>query len=125
MNIFKQVNYTGENALRDFPAFEAKVGLVQGRHEIAEVEHYVFTSDIEDPTNLYEIGCTIKNSEFYQELISIRGSKLIEIDLYVTGLSVALIEVLNAIHDVAPRAIVRCKHFDRNTGGYYTQTVRW
>ena len=90
-----------------------KLGLIKGRHEIPQVEgRYIFIEDL-NPTDVKEA-----EGKAYSVLA---GIKVVHIDLYVTGLTMALIAVLNAAkrHGMS----VTLYHFDRETGEYFPQEV--
>lgn len=88
-------------------------GLVQGRHEISEVKDYIFTNTL-DPADIQGIRSLAKKS---LEFLS-KGDSL---KVYVTGLTVALVEVINICHEKGVRLALM--HFDRNTGSYFPQDV--
>lgn len=94
-----------------------KLGLIKGRHEIPQVEgRYIFIEDL-DPANVTEA-----EGKAYSVLAGIRAVfPDRHIDLYVTGLTMALIAVLNAArrHGMS----VTLYHFDRETGEYFPQEV--
>ena len=95
-----------------------KLGLIKGRHEIPHVEgRYIFVEDYLNPTDVKEA-----EGKAYSVLAGIKSvypGK--HIDLYVTGLTMALIAVLNAAkrHGMT----VTLYHFDRETGKYFPQEV--
>ena len=89
-----------------------KLGLCNGRHEIAGVQGYIF-ENIEDVTN---VGALF--NEAYANLKELENGKL---ELYVTGLTVALIEVLNACRFLNIK--VELYHFNRDTNTYFKQDV--
>ena len=88
-------------------------GLIQGRHEISEVKDYIFTNTL-DPADIQGIRSLAQKS---LEFLS-KGDKL---TVYVTGLTVALVEVINICHSKGVRLTLM--HFDRNTGSYFPQEV--
>ena len=94
-----------------------KLGLVKGRHEIPQVKgRYIFVEDL-NPTDVAET-----EGKAYSVLAGIRAVYPDDhIDLYVTGLTIALIAVLNAAkrHGMS----VTLYHFDRETGEYFPQEV--
>ena len=94
-----------------------KLGLIKGRHEIPQVEgRYIFVEDL-NPTDVKEA-----EGKAYSVLAGIRTVYPdSHIDLYVTGLTMALIAVLNASkrHGMS----VTLHHFDRETGEYFPQEV--
>ena len=96
-----------------------KLGLIKGRHEIPQVEgRYIFIEDL-DPTDVKEA-----EGKAYSVLAGIKAVYPDKhIDLYVTGLTMALIAVLNASkrHGMS----VTLHHFDRETGEYFPQEVLW
>lgn len=92
---------------------EYNMGLVQGRHEIIEVKDYIFTNTL-DPADIQGIRSLAKKS---LEFLS-KGDSL---TVYVTGLTAALVEVINICHSKGVRLTLM--HFDRNTGSYFPQEV--
>ena len=88
-------------------------GLVQGRHEISEVKDYIFTNTL-DPADIMGIRSLAKKSLDFLD----KGDSL---TVYVTGLTVALVEVINICHSKGVRLTLM--HFDRNTGSYFPQEV--
>ena len=84
-------------------------GLCEGRHEINGVTEYIFGNTIADPTDTE--GLKRKALAFFVECINI----------YVTGLTVALIAAINAAKEIG--ASVTLYHFDRETGNYFEQSV--
>lgn len=88
-------------------------GLVQGRHEISEVKDYIFTNTL-DPADIQGIRSLAKKS---LEFLS-KGDSL---TVYVTGLTVALVEVINICHSKGARLTLM--HFDRETSTYFPQEI--
>lgn len=88
-------------------------GLVQGRHEIPQVKEYIFENAL-DPADIMGIRSLAKKS---LEFLS-KGDNL---KVYVTGLTVALVEVINICHEKG--VALTLMHFDRNTGTYFPQEV--
>ena len=86
------------------------LGLCRGRHDIPGVEEYIFDTNVDplDTKRLYQTAMTT---------VPERGN----LDLYVTGLSVALLAVVGACEDRL--CTLRCWHYVRDTGSYYPQTV--
>lgn len=88
-----------------------KMSLCEGRHEIPQaVDGSIFDNEV--------------NPLATSALERIAGEKLqkvTELDLYVTGLTVALVAVLNVCHSTGIK--VTLYHFDRNSGEYYPQAV--
>lgn len=119
-----------------------KMCLCEGRHEIPDaIDGAIFRSEISDVTNvalLEEQAFSRLWGAAYQHHVAgeagflvapLEGdpgdeynlmlSNKLHIDLYVTGLTVALIAVLNVCHRAG--VAVTLRHFDRATGGYYPQ----
>jgi len=89
------------------------MGLVQGRHEISEVKDYIFTNTL-DPADIMGIRSLAKKSLDFLD----KGDSL---TVYVTGLTAALVEVINICHSKGARLTLM--HFDRNTATYFPQEV--
>lgn len=88
-------------------------GLIQGRHEISEVTEYIFSNTL-DPADIMGIrSLAAKNLGFLKA-----GDSL---TVYVTGLTVALVEVINICHEKGVRLTLM--HFDRDTATYFPQEV--
>lgn len=101
--------YYGEDRdgciLKPVPEF----ALCEGRHEMP-CSDAIF-GRIDDPTDI---------AALYRAAMD-KVINYTSIVVYVTGLSVALVAIINACHD---RGINLClRHFDRNTGKYYDQWV--
>ena len=94
-----------------------KLGLIKGRHEIPQVEgRYIFIEDL-NPTDVKEA-----EGKAYSVLARIKAVYPdSHINWDVTGLTMALIAVLNAAkrHGMS----VTLYHFDRETGEYFPQEV--
>lgn len=89
------------------------IGLIKGRHEISEVENYVFDEAIEDVTNLAAMYSTA-----YAKLINSRDEK---INLYVTGLTVACATVIKVCQDNDIE--LSLWHYNTATGTYFEQPM--
>lgn len=92
-----------------------KIGVCKGRHEMP-CDMYVFDS-IEDPTNVEKIEKEAK-AFFYKNFFN-EGVKKFEI--YVTGLTVALIAVMKAADRYCDNIVLM--HYDIKTGKYYPQDI--
>lgn len=92
-----------------------KIGLCKGRHEIPEVEGYVFPHEISDPTRL-----DMMEQRVHESIKHLYGTEE-ELELYVTGLSVALVTVIN--YCTMGRIKLSLYHYDKVTGNYYRQPV--
>ena len=88
-------------------------GLIQGRHEISEVKEYIFENAL-DPADIQGIRSLAQKS---LEFLS-KGDSL---KVYVTGLTVALVEVINICHSKGARLTLM--HFDREKGTYFPQEI--
>lgn len=91
------------------------LGLVNGRHSMP-VEEYVFNGEIKDPLNFAEMESIIDSR--FQELEVQEGD---EVHVYVTGLTAATVEVINACrkHSVT----LYLYHYDRDSNSYKKQVV--
>jgi len=90
------------------------MALCQGRHEIPQAtEGAIFENEIADPTNTKALQAAA-----YAKLSAMDVE---ELNLYVTGLTVALIAVINACKELG--ISLTLWHFDRETGGYFKQEV--
>ena len=118
---------------------ELKLGLVEGRHPLP-VDTYVFDK-IEDVTNAGDLekkAVAFLEERFnktarqghvapasYTDYTDVRfqnnEQKLV---VYVTGLTVALVAVLNATRIVGINK-AEVMHFNRNTDDYFCQEVVW
>lgn len=87
-----------------------KLGLCQGRHDIPGVEEYIYPTEV-DPTDLPGLRHQVHES------LRDCGS----VDLYVTGLTVALVEVIN--YATKNNISLTLWHYNRDTGNYYSQSV--
>lgn len=97
-----------------------RIALCEGRHDIPQAEHgYLFAAgEIADVTDVN--GLETLAIEKIDRLRPV-GKKL-TIDLYVTGLSVALVAAINAC---AALDVPLCLwHYNRDTGDYFPQVVK-
>ena len=95
----------------------AKLGLCAGRHDLPAVKDgYVF-DEIEDVTDVQGLElhalCVLKN---------LKNVPSRHIDLYVTGLTVALVAFLNAVR-IDGQYSVTLWHYNSATGTYFAQPV--
>lgn len=94
------------------------IGLIKGRHEIPEVNGlYVFNEPV-DPTDV--IGINEIAITRIKELI-VDPNKERSINLYVTGLTVALVAVINVCRVYHIKLILW--HYDRDGDCYFPQVV--
>lgn len=91
----------------------AAMSLCKGRHEIPEaVDGSIFGTEV-DPLNVEGLQA--------QAMETLSALEIRHLDLYVTGLTVALIAALNACRSLG--IAVTLWHFNRETGKYYSQDV--
>lgn len=92
-----------------------KIGVCKGRHEMP-CDMYVFDT-IEDPTNVEKIekeAVYFFHKNFFNEDIK-------KIEIYVTGLTVALMAVMKAASRYCDEMVLM--HYDTKTGTYYPQDI--
>lgn len=89
-----------------------RMALCAGRHEIPQAVDGAIFPEIVDPTDLLGMA----------EHCRLRLKCCIALDLYVTGLSVALVTVIN--YCLEYKVKLRLWHFNAKTGVYYAQCVR-
>ena len=104
---------------------ELKVGLCQGRHEMP-VTDFVFENEV----NPLDVGGLESRAEArLLQLLGLAagesGSSVgaVRIEIYVSGLTAALIAALNVC--TAHRWDVALRHFDRASGTYFRQEVSY
>lgn len=92
-------------------------GLCEGRHQIPAVEKYIFPAEV-DPLDISGLEKTV------EEVLKPRPFGCWPEDpvyLYVTGLTVALVAVINVCYRYG---IELCLwHYNRDTGEYYPQRL--
>lgn len=94
------------------------LGLVKGRHEMpSDIDAYVFNDAVVDPTDTAALRNTADN--FFKGYKVGPGTVVV---IYVTGLTPALIAVINAAKR-AGAGVIMCKHWNRATNTYFTQGV--
>ncbi len=100
-----------------------KVGLCEGRHDIPNVSTYIFPSGV--------IGEKIRVTdarglEMYArtsiERIVKKIDGVVHMELYVTGLTVALVAALNAANYLGDIKVT-LRHFNIETKKYYPQEI--
>lgn len=98
--------------LIQIPAKEVYMSLCKGRHEIPQaIDGSIFGAEV-DPLDLS--GMEREAAE------QLRG--VFTLNLYVTGLTVALVAVLNVGRE--QKIKVTLYHYNRETGDYYPQEVK-
>lgn len=91
-----------------------KVALCEGRHTMPEgVVGSIFPNAV-DPTDLKTLD------EVAEKFVEDNIGK--DLEVYVTGLTVALVAVIKACQDKA--VSLTLYHFNRDTNGYYPQLVQ-
>lgn len=89
-----------------------KIALCEGRHAIPEAtDGAVFGQTIADPTDLKAMAQTVRKRLCCTDAV----------DLYVTGLTVALGEVIR--YCAVAGIELTLWHYDRNSDSYYPQTL--
>lgn len=91
----------------------ASMELCKARHETPAEDGAIFETEV-DPLDVVGL-----ESQAKERLVSLNITRL---HLYVTGLTVALIAVLNATRELNIK--VTLWHFDRESGKYYCQEVK-
>ena len=88
-----------------------RLSLCDGRHNIPGVEGHIYPRVVKDPTDL--VGLAFTAHKVLKDCT--------ELDLYVTGLSVALTTVIRycAEHDIP----LTLYHYDARTREYYHQQM--
>ena len=108
-------------AFTSAPRKTIHVALCEGRHPIPQAtDGAIFSHAITDVTAVHELE--EKAWKSIQDICSKAGvENCIHVNLYVTGLTVALIAVLNAVRG---KMQVTLWHYNNATGEYYSQEVR-
>ena len=98
----------------EVPKKEVSMALCKGRHEIPEaVDGAIFDCEV-NPLKVAELEAEAKYK------LSKLSCKVL--NLYVTGLTVALVAVLNSCRELG--IMVWLYHYDRESGTYYSQEVK-
>lgn len=90
----------------------ASIELCKGRHSTPATDGAIFETEVNP------LDVTALEVEAKERLASLNITKL---NLYVTGLTVALVAVLNVTRELGIEVILW--HFDRESGKYYSQEV--
>lgn len=101
---------------------EIKIGVCKGRHEMP-CDMYVFDT-IEDPTNAWQIrakSLRFFTNNFGEEFLREEDKISTPLEIYVTGLTVALIEVMRYANYFFSNVVLM--HYDTKTGTYYPQQL--
>ena len=99
------------------------MGLCEGRHEIPQVtDGYIFPSEV-NPIDLRQLNniAVDRLMDICEKEYNDKKQIVVQLNLYVTGLTVALIEVLNICKMYGIR--VTLYHYNRDTNDYFPQEV--
>lgn len=91
---------------------EVSMALCEGRHEIPQAEDGAIFGNNLNPLDLLGMAITAEEKLMDVQILN----------LYVTGLTVALVTVINVCHNKG--IDLTLWHFDRESGEYYPQKVR-
>lgn len=100
------------------------VELVKDRHEFKKVElhGHIFNEKIRNVTNVYYMQMAVKQSvDKMMKKYRIYDYTELELNLYVTGLTVALVEVINFCSLYGIKLILH--HYCKEKDDYYKQDV--
>lgn len=97
-----------------------EIGVCKGRHEMP-CNYYVFEGEIENPMDFD--GMTLYAWDKLREILkdSLEKKEKIEVKLYVTGLTAAVISCLKCLNWLNIETI-NLMHYDTETGIYKGQT---
>jgi len=95
----------------------AHIGLCEGRHEITRddgkpLTEFIFPKIVENPLDFH--------SNFWKAHASLK--RLLEVKLYVTGLTPCLTATLLAAENAGVESLI-LMHYDRESGKYIPQNV--
>lgn len=91
----------------------ASMALCEGRHAIPQAEDGSIFGNTIDPLDPQALQTEAESK--------LRVLDIKSLDLYVTGLTVTLVSVLNACRELG--IVVTLYHYDRESGNYYPQQV--
>lgn len=91
----------------------ALMALCKGRHEIPQAEDGAIFDNTINPLDVEGLQAEAESK--------LRELDIKSLDLYVTGLSVALVAVINSCHKLG--IVVTLYHYDREEDNYYPQQV--
>ena len=94
------------------------IGLIKGRHEIPEVNGLYVFNELIDPTDV--IGINEIAIDRVKQLFN-NSDEERSMNLYVTGLTVAPVAVINVCRMYHIKLILR--HYNRDTNHYFPQVV--
>lgn len=93
------------------------VGTVSGRHQLP-VQEYVINEEIEDVTDVDSIQKRV--DKYFEENIANVDDK-VELILYVTGLTLVVLAIVNACKKYGCDLV--CMHYDRENDCYIGQKI--
>lgn len=93
------------------------VGTVSGRHQLP-VQEYVINEEIEDVTDVDSIQKKV--NKYFEENIANVNDK-VELILYVTGLTLVVLAIVNACKKYGCDLV--CMHYDRENDCYIGQKI--
>lgn len=93
------------------------VGTVSGRHQLP-VQEYVINEEIEDVTDVDSIQKKV--DKYFEENIANVDEK-VELILYVTGLTLVVLAIVNACKKYGCDLV--CMHYDRENDCYIGQKI--
>ena len=93
------------------------VGTVSGRHKLP-VQEYVINEEIEDVTDVDSIQKKV--DKYFEENIANVDDK-VELILYVTGLTLVVLAIVNACKKYGCNLV--CMHYDRENDCYIGQKI--
>lgn len=93
------------------------VGTVSGRHQLP-VQEYVINEEIEDVTDVDSIQKRV--DKYFEENIANVDDK-VELILYVTGLTLVVLAIVNACKKYGCDLV--CMHYDRENNCYIGQKI--
>ena len=87
------------------------MSLCKDRHDIPQAVDGAIFPSVVDPTDINAL----------QRIVYEKLENITNLELYVTGLTVALVEVINycSVYDIE----LKLYHYNRDTDSYYTQDV--
>ena len=97
------------------PLEVVKIGVCKGRHEMP-CDFYVFGSEIKDPTDVKSLELEAEAS-----ISALVKDSNIRLEIYITGLTVAVIAVIKAAIKYSVNVVAM--HYDIRTNKYYEQKI--
>ena len=97
-----------------------KLGLCEGRHEIEGIDGYIFpTYFFSCGADMFDYGRMYRRIKEVFGAYDIKSTENVEVAIYVTGFTPALVEVL--AYCFKEQIGVGLLHFNRDTSGYELQ----